>query len=182
MIKRMAYAVVFLSIWFSAGLCFGAVSSYDHKIEVEKMTLEWKLDGQQIHVRLTAKTTGWVGIGFNPSTEMKDANFILGYVKKGKVKVTDHFGTSKRQHDKDKKLGGKRNVTNIDGSESKNMTEVAFTIPLNSGDAKDQVIDPEKETKVLLAYGSGRDSFRAKHQFKAALSVNLKTGQFKRVK
>jgi len=180
--KRFVSAIVFLAIFLVAGVGFGSAADYDHKIEIDKMTFEWKLDDKVIHVRLTAATTGWVGVGFNPSDEMKDANFIIGYVKKGKVKVTDHFGTSNRQHDKDEKVGGKTNVTNITGSEKKEITEIGFTIPLNSGDAKDQVINPDAETTVLLAYGSGRDSFRSKHEFKAALKVFLKTGKFTKMK
>ena len=180
--KLSVYTVFFLAVLFCAGLCFGESAGFDHKIEIEKMSVEWRLEDNLIHVRLTGETTGWVGIGFNPSVEMKDANFIIGYVKKGKVKVTDHFGTSKRQHQKDAKVGGEKNITNITGSETNKVTEIGFSIPLNSGDSKDQIINPDTETTVLLAYGSGRDSFRSKHQFKAVLNVTLKTGQFKRIK
>lgn len=157
-------------------------ADYDHKIEVDKMSFEWKVDGKNIHIRLKAKTEGWVGVGFNPSEEMKDANFILGYVKKGKVKVTDHFGHAKRQHKSDKKGGGKKNVDNVAGKEDGGFTEISFSIPLNSGDDKDTVIEPDKETIVLLSYGAGRDSFKSKHKFKSVLSVTLATGKYKVVK
>jgi len=120
------------------GVCLA--DGYDHKIEAGKLTFQWKTDAENIHIKLSAKTTGWVGVGFNPSKEMKDANIILGYVKKGKVKVTDHFGTTKRQHKADKKLGGKKDITNINGKEENGITEISFTIPLDSGDAKDKPI------------------------------------------
>lgn len=161
---------------------FVLAGDYDHKISVDKVTFEWKLDGKNINVRLQAETEGWVGIGFNPSEDMKDANFILGYVKKGSVKVTDHFGTSKRQHKADKKLDGKNDVTNAAGKEADGVTEISFTIPLDSDDAKDAVIAADKETTVLLAYGAGRDSFRSKHKFRTALKVNLTTGKYTEAK
>jgi DOMON domain len=182
MMKPLFCSAVFIALFLSAGLCFGQSGELDHKIEVEKIAFEWKVEKELIHVRLTAETTGWVGIGFNPSVEMKDANFVIGYVKKGKVKVTDHFGVTNRQHQKDEKVGGKNNITNIAGSEKNDITEISFTIPLNSGDSKDQALVPDKDSTILLAYGLGRDSFRTKHKFKAVLNVNLKTGQFKRVK
>jgi hypothetical protein len=149
---------------------------YAHTVEVKGMTFSWTVNGANLDVRLSAKTDSWVGIGFNPSEAMKDAGFVLGYVKGGKVSVTDHFGTSKFQHMEDAKLGGAENVTNISGSESGGVTTIGFTIPLNSGDSRDAVIDPAGDTVVLLAHGQGRDSFAGKHVFRAELTVNLSTG------
>ena len=155
---------------------------YTHKVDVDNMTFQWKVDGDNLHVGLKAKTTSWVGIGFNPSDGMKDANFILGYVKNGKLKITDHYGTTKRQHNKDSKSGGQNNITNASGKEAAGFTEISFTIPLNSGDANDVVIMPDKENVVLLAYGPGRDSFKTRHAFKTALNINLATGKFEKLK
>lgn len=170
-----AILCISMLVWAPSG--FGESMVYDHKIEVKNMDFQWKVDGPDIHIKLKAKTTGWVGIGFNPSKEMKDANFILGYVKQGKPRATDHYGHTLRQHKSDKKLGGKKNVSNIAGKEENGFTEISFTIPLDSGDPKDQAISLDKDTTVMLAYGAGRDSFRSKHQFKTSLKVNLKSGK-----
>jgi hypothetical protein len=166
----------------SAGLCLAGSNAYDHKIAVENIVFEWRLSDESIHIRLVAKTEGWVGIGFNPSTRMKDANFIIGYVKEGNVKITDHYGTTERQHEKDTKLGGQMNITDIAGKEENGVTEISFSIPLNSEGPKDRPIWTDKDNTVLLAYGAGRDSFRAKHQFKTALKVNMSTGEFSKLK
>jgi hypothetical protein len=165
-------------------LVFGAASSwgqdmkYSHKIESEQIVFEWQIEDKLIHIQLSAPTTGWVGIGFNPSKDMKDANFILGYVKNDKVRVSDEFGTHTRQHEEDIRLDGKENVTNAKGHEKDGMTTISFTIPLNSGDAKDRALTVGKDTHVLLAYGSGRDSFNTRHKVHVSLSVNLETGAF----
>ncbi len=152
---------------------------YTNKIDVKNMSFSWKIDGDQIHIKLAAKTKGWVGVGFNPSKLMKDANFILGYVKNGTPAVTDHFGTGEKKHERDKKLGGKNNISNIYGTEKNGNTEIGFTIPLNSGDSKDQGIKVDQDTKILLAHGAGRDSFRAVHKFKTSIAVNLASGKYK---
>ena len=157
-------------------------NGFDHKIEVENLTFEWRLAGENIRVRLSAKTKGWVGIGFNPSKEMKGANFILGYVKKGKVKISDHFGFTARQHKRDTKFGGEENLSDVRGAEGGGRTSIAFTIPLNSGDDKDKEIFINRENLVLLAHGAGRDSLKGKHKFKAALKVDLKTGAYEKLK
>lgn len=154
---------------------------YTHKIDVKDMSFQWKIDGDLIHIKLAAKTKGWVGVGFNPSKMMKDANFILGYVKNGKPAVTDHFGTGERIHQSDKKTGGKNNISNIYGTEKNGNTEIGFTIPLNSGDSNDQEIRVNQDTKILLAYGAGRDSFRAVHKFRTKMSVNLVSGKYKKI-
>jgi len=159
-----------------------AAADYDHTIDLGKISFAWAVEGDVMNVRLAAKTTGWVGIGFNPSKKMQDANFIIGYVKKGKVKIADHFGTTTLKHKADTRIGGNNDLTNIAGTEEKGVTEIAFTIPLDSGDAKDSAIGADGETVVLLAYGAGRDSFLSKHAFKAVLKVELATGTFSRVK
>ena len=181
--KNKLWTSIFcLWVILSAGVCLAGSNTYDHKIAVENIVFEWNLSGETIHIRLSAKTEGWVGIGFNPSKRMKDANFIIGYVKEGDVKVTDHYGTTERQHEKDTKLGGQINIADIAGKEENGITEIAFSIPLNSEGPKDRPIWTDKDNTVLLAYGSGRDSFRAKHQFKTALKVNMSTGEFSTVK
>ena len=179
--KWIWIAVVFLSVMWAAGPALSQ-SEYDHKITAGNIEFEWKLAGDTIQIRLAAQTDGWVGIGFNPTTRMKDANFFVGYVKKGKVKVEDHYGVTERQHQKDSKGGGTRHVDNVSGKEENGITEISFTIPLDSGGPQDRPIWTNKENIVLLANGAGRDSFRTKHVFRTILNVNLQTGEFKKVK
>lgn len=168
-----------LSTLLISGMTPVAAADYDHTLTSKKITFEWKINGANIDIRLSAPTKGWVGVGFNPSKQMKDANFIIGYVKNGKVKVTDDYGKSNKTHGKDSKAGGKKDVTGISGSEENGATTIAFTIPLNSGDSKDKALDINADTTVLLAYGSGRDSFKSRHKVHEILNVNLASGAFK---
>lgn len=152
-------------------------AQYDHEIQDKKMTFSWKVEGDKLAVKLSAQTEGWVGIGFNPSRMMKDANFILGYVKDGKAEISDDFGDSDNNHSTDSKLGGSDDVTLVGGTEEGGKTTIEFTIPLQSVDKNDgAAINTTGDTVVLLAYGGGRDSFKSKHQYRSALKVNLSTG------
>lgn len=155
----------------------GFATEYTHETSVDKMTFSWKVADENLHVKLSAKTQGWVGIGFNPEEKMKGADYVLGYVKKGEVKLRDDYGDSARAHKADKKLGGEDNVTVVGGEEAGGVTTVEFSIPLNSGDKYDTVITPDGETVVLLAYGGKRDSFTSKHKYRGAITVNLATGK-----
>jgi len=154
-------------------------ADYDHKVALKNMSFEWRLNEQTIDIRLIAKTKGWVAIGFNTAGNMKKANLILAYVKRGKVKISDQFGVRLEEHIRDVMTGGEDNISNKKGNETFNKTVVSFSIPLDSGDPGDFSIDPDKETFVLLAYGKGRDNFQSKHEFRTALKVNLTTGAYK---
>lgn len=178
--KGITTGLVFCLMILIGTWCTAA--DYSHEMSDKKMTFSWKVDGDNLAVKLSAATTGWVGIGFNPSKKMKDANYIIGYVKKGKAKIVDEFGDKEATHKSDKKLGGTVDAVLVGGTEEGGVTTLEFTVPLKSEDKYDTNIDVDKETVVLLAYGGGRDSFRAKHKFRGTYKVNLATGAFEKAK
>ncbi|MFH0780333.1 MAG: DOMON domain-containing protein [Pseudomonadota bacterium] len=171
-----------LKTMFGIGvLLCGAVTTlhaaqYDHEVKDKKISFAWKVDGDKLAVKLAAETDGWVGIGFNPSKDMKDANFILGYVKDGETKLSDDFGDSETSHVPDEKLSGTSDVTLVGGTEAGGMTTVEFTIPLKSADKNDSTLNANGDNVILLAYGGGRDSFKTKHTYRTALKINFGTG------
>lgn len=170
----VSLTIAFLLLSFSA-----AASDHMHRIDLKKLKFSWTIDGNVIHIQLVGKTKGWVAVGFNATSQMKDANIIIGYVKKGKVKISDDFGVTRTKHKPDKKLSGKSNLKAVSGNEKQGITTLNFTIPLNSGDKNDGVIQPDGNTRVILATGT-RDSFRFGHNFHATLDVNLETGRYQR--
>ena len=151
-------------------------ADYAHEVKAKKMSFAWSVNGDRLDVKLSADTTGWVAVGFNPTDAMKGANYILGFVKDGKVTLSDDFGDSPSGHKPDDKLGGTEDVTLVGGSEENGATTIEFSIPLASADANDGNIAVNGETVVLLAYGPDRDSFKIKHKFRTAMKVNLATG------
>jgi hypothetical protein len=178
-IKTLQSVIVGMSLIFFATVMNVQAAEYDHEVKDKNVNFAWKVDGDKLAVKLSAKTEGWVGIGFNPISEMKGANFILGYVKNGKAVIDDDFGTDENAHKPDSKLDGTTDVTLVGGTEVDGMTTIEFILPLDSGDKNDTKIDVNGDTIVLLAYGAGRDSFRSKHKYRTALKVNLSTGASK---
>lgn len=176
--KIFCLSFLFITLVSAPALC----QTYDHTLRAKDISFSWKIDSGMIHIKLSGETKGWVGIGFNPDTKMKGANFVLGMVKRGKVKITDHFGDGKRSHRSDKKLGGKSHIKNKRGSEKGGITEVSFSIPLNSGDQYDKPINPSGNTIVYLALGSGRDSFNSRHKAKYLYKLDLSTGKYTEMK
>lgn len=152
---------------------------YDHLIELKKMTFAWKIQGEKLHVKLTAQTKGWVGIGFNPSIKMQDASYVIGYVKNGSVVLTDAFGIRPKEHIDDTAARGTNDITEISGSEKGGTTTIEFAIPMNSGDSTDSKLSGDDYTNVLLAFGKGQDNFTERHRFRTRLMVNLGNGKQK---
>jgi hypothetical protein len=175
----------YILIWTAICLFFpayGSAMDYQHKFEAKNMTVSWSIDKDLIHVELTAKTTGWVAIGFDPEKAMQGADIIIGAVKKGKVRIEDHYGDRKRGHSKDEKLGGKTNVLNPAGEEVDGVTTISFSLALDSSEKWDKPIHPEGTSRIMIAYGSGQDSFKAGHRYRGIYDINYSTGETKKIK
>lgn len=133
-------------------------------VMVDDFTFSWKVVTDSLRCMLTAPTTGWLAVGFDPTDDMLNANFIIGYTIADSTWVRDDFGVTTTAHSADYGLGGTNNVSRVFGRESNGFTEIRFTIPLNSGDSYDRVIVPGTSYEVLFAHGSnGADDFNSMH-------------------
>lgn len=167
---------------FSLSLLLGGelrANEYQHVINVGKMTFHWSVEGERLVAKISAPTTGWVGVGFNPTDTMKDANIILGFVKDGKAEISNEFGVAPTRHAPSNKTDAKDGLTVISGTETGNTTTLEFSIPLRNPAPNGGVIDPKTDTRVILAYGPDMKSTKLKHQFATTVSVNLGSGIMK---
>lgn len=101
------------------------------------VTLEWRVDGNDLALRIRAETTGWVVVGFDPEQGMESANIITGYYN-GEVHLRDDRGVNESLHRSDTALGGYNNILDSDGSETDGVTEIEALIPLDSPDVFDK--------------------------------------------
>ena len=123
---------------------------------------------------MTAPTTGWLAVGFNPSRMMKDASFVLAYVNKGMVFIREDFGTGNTSHRSDLSLGGTEMVKALSFVEEPNKTTIIFSLPLNSNDSYDTVFEQGKTYKMLVAYGKNNaKNFTSVHRKRASRRVVL---------
>lgn len=141
---------------------------------VEDYSMSWKWNESSIEITASAPTTGWVSVGFEPTSAMKDADMIIGYVSEGEVFIRDDWGDDYTSHRPDSELGGEDNVTVLDGFEEEGRTEISFSIPLSSGDDYDKVLTAGQEYKVILAYGpDGADNFTGFHAWAETVELVL---------
>ena len=141
-------------------------------VSVEGFVLTTSVDGDELIIEMTAPTTGWLAVGFEPSMAMKDADMIIGYVADGEVFLSDDWGDGPTSHKPDTDLGGSDDVTIISGSEENGLTTITFSRPLVTGDGYDRDITPGGNSKVLLAYGrEGADDFEGYHAWAETLDI-----------
>jgi hypothetical protein len=143
-------------------------------VTAEGITFTWDADSTYLNITLSAETTGWIALGFDPDFAMKGANFIIGYVKEDSVYIRDDYGNAATSHESDISGGGKDNVANKNGTEVDGITTISFSIPLDSGDNRDRVLELGKSYKILLAHGEdGADNFDSYHKKKTSLNIKL---------
>ncbi len=134
--------------------------------------LEWMVDGENLNVKVSTETEGWVAVGFNPSKKMKDANIIIGFVENGTVTIEDHFGNGQISHRSDIALGGSDDVSNKAGTEVNGVTELSFTIPMDSGEQDDRALMEGETYKVIFA-SNRKDKITAKHNRRSSTMITL---------
>lgn len=131
----------------------------------------------ELLITLSAKTSGWVAVGFGATDDMKDADIIMGYIKQdkkdNKVVISNEYGVSKWRHKSLSKLGATSEVKVISGEYKDGWTTIQFTIPLKPKDTKYgkdfTTTNPKGENmSVILAYGSNdQKNFTKYHQYRA---------------
>jgi hypothetical protein len=125
-----------------------------------------------LSVQLTAPTTGWVAVGFDPDSIMLGANILIGYVASSTTFIRDDFGTHMTSHNADTLLGGTDDVTIDGGQEAGGETTIEFTIPMNSGDMYDTVLEPGNIYPVIMAMGVG-DDFTSMHTMAVMAEIGI---------
>lgn len=142
------------------------------EVKNEKFIFKYRHTDNTIDIIVSANTTGWVSVGFNPSIKMKDANYIIGYVKDNLLYIEDHFGVSPISHSSDISLGGTNDIINPKGNEKDGWTEMSFTISRKPKDKFDNEIKKGKNL-IILAFGL-RDDFTSKHVNLLKFNIELK--------
>jgi hypothetical protein len=143
---------------------------YLHTVEAAGVEFHWTNDDEILYAALTAQTTGWVSVGFDPEARMQGANFIFGYVQDGTPFVQDMFGVrpvGQGSHPPDEELGGTDDVLEYGGQEQGDLTIIEFRIPLDSGDQYDKPLSSGMTYSIILAVGLGDDfdSYHTAHGY-----------------
>jgi hypothetical protein len=120
--------------------------------------IHWTSDGNYIYIGMKAKTSGWLAVGTQPGTTMKDADMVLGFVSDGKATVYDLFCTGDfGPHPPDTELGGTNDILEFGGKEMGGYTTIEFKRLLDTGDKYDRPFSVGTN-KIIWSYGSDDQS------------------------
>jgi hypothetical protein len=143
--------------------------------------LYWEVvDDTSISIGIVAKTTGWVALGIDPTTQMQDADIIYGWVEpNGTVVIYDTFSLNPTggNHPKDTTLGGTNDILSYNGSENATSTTIEFTRLLSTDDLdNDNNIPVNGDVNIIWAYGAD-DSFSSYHSARGSSVMTIGTNQ-----
>ena len=148
---------------------------YAHQVEAAGVTFYWSNDAEYLYGALSAQTSGWVSVGFDPESRMQGANYILGYVQGGQTVIEDMYGTRPSgpgSHPADVELGGRNDILEYGGREEGGVTAIEFKIPLDSGDEYDKPLRPGMSYGIILAMGPS-DDLQSYHSARGYAEITL---------
>ncbi len=144
---------------------------YRHTVTRSDFDVHYTVDDVYAWFGLKARTAGWVAIGFEPSSRMKDADLVLGMVKNGEAMISDQFSTDMYgPHFPDTELGGTNDILDYGGREENGYTVIEFKRLLATDDEFDRDITGDS-VSIIIAYGS-TDDFSRQHAWRQSLRIN----------
>jgi hypothetical protein len=129
------------------------------------VTLNWQIVGDTISFGLESPSTGWTGMGFNPTGDKKEgADMYMFLFENGKLVAHDEVMTKATGAPKlDTDEGGKNDILAAAGTLNDKGMVVEVSRKLNTGDKTDQPILAGKSNKILIAMGES-PSFTKAHK------------------
>lgn len=125
-----------------------------------KMKLEFDEKRENVIITMSAKTEGWLSVGFEPSRMMKDAEIFIAYVSDGEVTFSHHYGSSSVKH---KKIEGSEDYTEILSHSVKDgWVKVKFSRSLDAEGEYYKTFEKGREMRVIYAIGK-ENNFKSRH-------------------
>jgi len=123
--------------------------------------VRWRSDDQYVYIGQRARAAGYVALGIQPGSRMKDADMIIGFLDDGQAVVWDCFSTGTfGPHSPDVELGGNDDILDYGGGEADGYLTIEFQRRLDTGDELDIPLVPGANT-IIWAYGNS--ALPAKH-------------------
>lgn len=119
---------------------------------------EWRIEGDVLKGRMSARTTGWVTVGFNRERDLRGTRLVMGYVQGGRTVVEEHIADPP-DHRPKVSLGGTSGVLSASGVERDGTTTIDFELRLDTGDAFDVPLVPGRSYYATFAWSHEDDLY-----------------------
>lgn len=152
--KNITAKILIVLLYTAAAANLSAQTTEDKLVYSEasaaSVIFDWAVQGDTLFIKLSAPTTGWIAVGFEPARMMKDADIIIGAVSEGEVLIEDHFGLKPTSHIRDEEIGGTNDVTILGGSEKTGLQRSCFQSRWNPWILLTENLKKEESIKLLL--------------------------------
>jgi hypothetical protein len=156
--------------WLADGVI--GTDEYLGEMSYGNYEIYWDSDDQYVYIGLRARTDGFVAVGIQPGSRMKDADMIFGFVSNGEATVFDMFSTGDfGPHPPDTELGGTDDILDFGGSEEDGFTTIEFQRALDTGDEYDLPLSKGTH-QIIWSYGQN-DSVSMKHSTRGYGEIQL---------
>ncbi|XP_023931200.1 DBH-like monooxygenase protein 1, partial [Lingula anatina] len=112
--------------------------------------VRWKVNGEYITFETTARTTGYVALGFSTNGGMAGSDIIIGWVNDGEVIIQDYHAIGEEQP----LLDESQDVEILGGTDNGTFTTLRFRRKLETCDDNDCTIT-EGTVRLLWAFRDG---------------------------
>ncbi|WP_083907006.1 DOMON domain-containing protein [Fangia hongkongensis] len=157
------FSIMMLSVTFGFASTKPIEKCTDKVCSVHLKTIYFsyqKAGSDRILFHVSAKTSGWVGIGFGAKYAMRDARIVMGYVDaKGKAHISQEYGSGTFSHSQVKNP----DVKLVSGTFKDGWTTLVFTLPIHSKIKEGFSFKKGKSLSVILAYGKNNAKNRTSH-------------------
>ncbi|MHA1967734.1 MAG: DOMON domain-containing protein [Candidatus Hodarchaeales archaeon] len=160
--KSHSMGMNFLSV-DSIPIIDGIIESNEYQssitLSTDEYQLYWQIHEETIYWGMEAKTKGWVAIGFDPTSNMKDADMVFGWVTSASmVEIRDCYSTGTYgPHPPDIELGGTDDIIAFNGTENSETTIIEFSRLLEPDDEYDNNIPKTGSYKIIWSFGNSDD-------------------------
>jgi hypothetical protein len=166
----MSSSPIAKELWAADGII--KAGEYTSDTQYFDYQLFWSNDDQYAYFGIKTKTAGYVALGLQPGSTMKDADLILGFIKQGSISIFDMYSTeSFGPHFQDIELGGSDDIIVFGGSEEGGFTTLEFKRALDTNDMYDISLSLGIN-KILWAYGA-IDEFSQQHISRGYGEINI---------
>ena len=142
--------------------------------------LYWKIEGDKIRFGVVADTTGFVGLGISPDSDiyMQGGDLLIGYwISSTDWDILDTYATQQfAVHPNDVELGGTYDVLEKAVTQTGNHTTMELVRKLVTGDKYDKPIVTNASLRVIWSTGN-TDDITQHHGERGLARVQFSTGK-----
>ena len=151
--------------------------AFNSSFSGDDFILYWTISNDDIFLGMIGNALGYVSLGFDPSTMMKDSDMIIGWVESNTTTYAfDAYSTGNTgPHPPDVDLGGTADILNANGSETLTSTTIEVQRKLTTGDIYDFDLSSAGNIKIIWAI-SNVDNFDASHSARGSGEINFNLG------